>query len=296
MLPWILSLGCVLSRHATAPSQLGAAPAADWEAQLDTPGPVTVSTVASADWQVPLSGLLDLDDPAARAAGLEEREEPIQVFFHVIEHPTHGLFLVDTGVETALRDDPERAAVRGLVADQAHVEKLVFHAPLGEWLAGRPVAGVMLTHLHLDHVTGMADVPPGTPVYTGPGETGATSPLNLVLRPTVDRALAGKGTIQEWNFVEDERFAGVLDVFGDGTVFALWSPGHTAGSTAYVVRGPDGPVLLTGDVSHTRWGWDNGVGPGTFSEDRVTGARSLEALRALALRHPGLDVRLGHQR
>jgi hypothetical protein len=55
-------------------------------------------------------------------------------------------------------------------------------------------------------------------------------------------------------------------------------------------------VLLTGDACHTRWGWDQGVEPGTFSTDQAQSAVSLGKLRALASEHPALDVRLGHQR
>ena len=59
-----LTLGCALSHHPVTPSTLGApAASADMEALLDQPGPVTVETVASVDWEVPLSGLLDLTDP-----------------------------------------------------------------------------------------------------------------------------------------------------------------------------------------------------------------------------------------
>lgn len=294
-----LLFACTVTHHPAAPAALGApGEAARFEALIDQPGPVRLETVASADWEVPLSGLLDLDDPKARAAGLRDRAEPIQIFFHAIEHPDHGLFIVDTGVERALRDAPEDAAIQGLVASQMHMEKLAIHAPLSDWLAGRPLAGVLLTHLHLDHILAMPDVPAGTPIYAGPGETRARDFLNLFVRGTTDRLLKGQAPIQEWAFQPDPSgtFAGLLDVFGDGSVWALWSPGHTPGSTAYVVRTPEGSVLLTGDVCHTRWGWDNGVGPGTYSADRETGSVSLAALQALAGRHPQLDVRLGHQR
>lgn len=296
MLLATLALGCALTHHPVAPATLGVAPPADWEALLEQPGPVTLETVASADWEVPLSGLLNLDDPRAREAGLSERQEPIQVYFHAISHPEHGLYLVDTGVESALRDAPQRAAVRGLAARAMHVERMSVNTPLGAWLDGRELEGVLLTHMHLDHLTGMADVPEGAVVYSGPGEARAKSALNLLVRGPTERALAGKGPIQEWAFRPDPHFEGVLDVFGDQSVFALWVPGHTPGSTAYVVRTTEGPVLLTGDASHTRWGWEHGVAPGTFTADAAQGETSLEALEALARRHPTMEVRLGHQR
>ena len=92
------------------------------------------------------------------------------------------------------------------------------------------------------------------------------------------------------------RFAGVLDLFGDGSLFAILVPGHTAGSVAYLARTPRGPVLFTGDTSHTRWGWEHDVEPGEFTADRPKNAESLKRLRALVAEHPAIDVRLGHQR
>jgi hypothetical protein len=61
------------------------------------------------------------------------------------------------------------------------------------------------------------------------------------------------------------------------------------------VRTPDGPLLYTGDASHTRWGWENGVEPGTFSLDGPLSAQSLAALRQLAQDVPEIEVRVGHQ-
>ena len=88
----------------------------------------------------------------------------------------------------------------------------------------------------------------------------------------------------------------MVDVFGDGSLWALATPGHTPGSTAYLARTPTGPILLTGDTCHTAWGWQNGEPPGSFTADRDANRRSLNALRELAARHPKMQVRLGHQR
>ena len=292
---------CAITTHAVQPSTLGVPRgSADLLALIDLPGPVTVESVDSAGWEVPLSGLLDLDDPRAKEAGLTDRPEPIQIWFHALHHPSRGLYLVDTGVERAMRDRPEEAALRGAVARAMHFEKMQFRMPLGDWLAKdkEPLRGVFLTHLHSDHVTGMADAPAGTDVYTGPGESAARAFLYWFVQPNTDRALSGKAPISEWPFAGDPqgRFAGVVDIFGDGTVWALSVPGHTPGSVAYLVRTPRGPVLLTGDTSHTRWGWDHGVAPGSYTADHPANEKSLAALRRLAAEHPALDVRPGHQR
>ncbi|MFP2908764.1 MBL fold metallo-hydrolase [Pyxidicoccus sp. 3LFB2] len=293
-------VGFAASTHPTQQSTLGVArPTADLVALLGQPGPVELETVNSADWAVVRGGLINLEHPTAKSAGLQDGDEPIKVFFHALRHPQRGLFIVDTGVETALRDAPEKSALSGLVRAAMQMEKLKVKAPLGEWLTKQPqpLAGVFLTHLHLDHVTGMADVPPGTPVYSGPGEASARAILNVAGQGSTDRALEGKPALSEWTYAAEARglFDSAVDIFGDGSVWALWVPGHTPGSTAYLVRSTKGPVLLVGDASHTRWGWEHDVEPGTFTMDGPRSVESFKKLRAFASAHPGVEVRMGHQ-
>lgn len=300
----LLALGfgsaCRATSHPTQPSPMGQAVSSQvMEAVLKTPGPVELTTVVSADWEIDRAGLINLEHEHAVSAGLEDGPEPIQIYFHLLRHPTRGDFIVDTGVETKQRTDPKRALFRGLLGRVMNVDKLKVHHGLGEWLAQHHVklAGVFLTHLHLDHVSGMRDVQRGTPIYIGPGEAEARSFQNLFASGVLNEALKGHAVIESWGFSPDAdgRFAGILDVFGDASVFALHVPGHTAGSTAYLVRSTKGPVLLVGDASHTDWGWSHGVEPGTFSSDLENSRESLERLRALVTRHPEIDVRLGHQ-
>jgi N-acyl homoserine lactone hydrolase len=294
-------IGCAASTHETQPSALGAARrAADLLAVIDEPGPIEVETVVSAEWVASRSGLINLDAPKAKAAGLTDGDEPVEVYFHVVRHPRSGTFIIDTGVERALRDAPEKAATRGIIAREMHVEKMVHKKPLLDWIAQErePLRGVFFTHLHMDHVSGAPDLPKQTPIYAGPGETTARSFMNLFTQGTTDRTLEGLPPLSEWSYKADPdgRFVGVVDVFGDGSFWALWTPGHTPGSTAYLARTARGPVLFTGDTSHTRWGWENDVEPGSFTADHAKNAESLSRLRRLAKEHPAIDVRLGHQR
>lgn len=295
------AVGFAPTSHAVEEASLGTPiGSAAMAAVLDEPGPVTVESVVSADWAVTRAGLVDLNDPKARAAHLTDGDEPIVIRFHALHHPTRGLWLVDTGVERALRDDPARSAFGGTLAARAmHFEKLKVKTDTASWLAARKEApaGVLLTHLHLDHVSGMRDVPASTPVFVGPGEARTRTTINFFVRSPTDAALEGKGPLRELAFGRDPDgvFDGVLDLFGDRTVFAIWVPGHTAGSVAYVARTPNGPVLMTGDACHTAFGWKNDVPPGTFSEDKAKGRASLDRLEKLAARHPSMSVRLGHQ-
>ena len=292
--------GCAATTHATQPSSLGVARrSADMLAVVDQPGPVEVESVGSTEWAVTRAGLINLDAPKAKAAHLTDSDEPIQVYFHVVRHPRFGVFLIDTGVERALRDAPDKAAMRGFVAGYMHIEKMGFQMPLGTWLAAHkePLQGVFFTHLHLDHVSGAPDLPKATPIYGGPDEPSQRAFLNMFTQASIDRALDGLPPLEEWGYRPDPdgRFAGVVDVFGDGTFWALWTPGHTPGSTAYLARTPRGPVLFTGDTAHTRWGWENDVEPGSFTDDHAKNVESLARLRRLVQEHPSIDVRLGHQ-
>jgi glyoxylase-like metal-dependent hydrolase (beta-lactamase superfamily II) len=294
------SAGCAATSHPTTPATLGVdRPAASLEAVVDQPGPVTVDTIVSATWQVDRSGLLDLNDPRARAAHLADGPEPIDLFIHVIHHPTRGTFLVDSGVERAFATDPGHALIHGILGSMAHLDALTVRQDMTAVLAARPgpVQGVFLTHLHLDHVLGLRDVPANVPVYVGAGDPEESSFMNLFEKPVYDAALAGKGPLHEIRFAPDPDgvFEGVSDVFGDGSLWAIWVPGHTPGSIAFLARTPKGPVLLTGDACHSAWGWEHGVGSGTFSVDVARSADSLARLERFAARHPGIDVRLGHQ-
>jgi glyoxylase-like metal-dependent hydrolase (beta-lactamase superfamily II) len=299
-----LSLGlcnCAVTGHETRLSALGVPRSSSaMEAHLDEPGTVEVETVAAADWAVPLSGLVNLDNPKAKAAGLVDHDEPIQIYFHALRHPARGTIIVDTGVERAFRNDPGSSAIGPLVRWQMKLDRMVVHVDTASWIAEQkqPLAGVFFTHLHVDHIAGLADVPHEVPVYTGAGEAADTRFLNLFVRRSTNEALDGRAPISEWPFQKDPdgRLDAVTDIFGDEMVWAIRAPGHTAGSTAYVIRTPKGPVLLTGDASHTRWGWENTVEPGTFSSDIETSKKTLAELKSLVARHPTIEVRLGHQR
>ncbi len=277
------------SNHPTVQASLGSPTTlAVMEMRLDEAGPLTAETVASARWESARSGLINLNH--TRAQGLEDGPEAIQIYFHALKHPTRGLFIIDTGVESALasNDHPLRTSA---VGQAFNFGALRADAPLGSWLEDKQLSGVFLTHLHLDHVLGLQDVPREVPIFIGPTETALESPFHSYTQSTVDGLLEGRAALAEWKF-DDAR---VIDVFGDASLFALGVPGHTPGSVAFVARTTEGAVLFTGDVCHTTWGWQNDVEPGTFSHDGAANAESLAHLRALAARHPKMAVRLGHQ-
>jgi glyoxylase-like metal-dependent hydrolase (beta-lactamase superfamily II) len=296
----LLLQACGVTTHPVESANLGQPSSlAAMEAVMDRPGPIEVDSVVSADWQVPLSGLLNLDAPAARQAGLQDRDEPIEVYAHVLRHPTQGTFLVDTGVSRKLLDDPDSFGVHSVMRRFFPLDRMQLRRSTQEIVSHLPgkLRGVLLTHLHIDHISGMPDIASDVPLYVGKGEATTRALKNMFVQGTTDALLAGKPALREWPLVDagDEPLHSVVDVFGDGTLYAFDIPGHTPGSTGYLARTPTGPVIFVGDTCPTHWGWLHGVEPGSFTDDHSLNRRSLLALKSLAERHPGLRVRLGHQ-
>ena len=72
------------------------------------------------------------------------------------------------------------------------------------------------------------------------------------------------------------------DVFGDGTVMILGTPGHTPGHQSLLVRLKEkGPLILTGDASHFRENYD-GNGVPTFNTDRAQTLASIDRFKKIA--------------
>lgn len=255
-------------------------------------GIIRHEAVLSARWSVPLKGLVDLDNPAA--ASLDNGPVPIVLPVHVFDHPEHGLFVVDTGItrdRAAGGHGAAKGALRLFLGNMEPVE------PLADIIArqNKPLAGVWFTHLHSDHVLGVPDVPSHVPLIAGPGELESHAGTNALMRRTYRELFDGR-ELQTWPFDGEPDLGGLdtVDIFGDGTALAIHAPGHTPGSTAYLVHTTDGPVLLTGDCSHTAWGWEHHVTPGTYTEDHAENQASLDALRRLA-DDRGWTVYVGHE-
>jgi glyoxylase-like metal-dependent hydrolase (beta-lactamase superfamily II) len=265
----------------------------DWAAQLAAPGPVLLRSEVSARWAVPLDGLVDTGH--AEAAALPGGDVPIVLPVHVLTHPTAGSFVVDTGVDGELAAGGP-GPLRGLV--RAFASGIEPVASLGQILGDTVPAGVLLTHAHLDHVLGLPDLAPGVPVLTGPGELSATSGQNLLLRRTFAQVFDERTALQELDLTTSRPLGPIehaWDLAGDGSLYALWTPGHTPGSISVLARTPEGPVLFTGDTCHTLWGWEHDVIPGSYTADAAGNRRSLSALQGLQAALPQLTVYVGHE-
>lgn len=286
--------GCATpaARHPVVTSDMGApARTSDMIASLAGPRIVTFQRVEFARWTAGRGSFVDRGDP--RAAAVPKGSEEATIYAYVIDHPRFGRILIDSGVSAELADRLNwvmRRAVRDL---DVRIDKTTV-----QWLVGQtPPRAVLLTHLHFDHIGGLIDLPLTTKIYVGAGDAEERSRVNLLLGHPADAILRGFGPLREWAFRPDPdgAFEGVLDVFGDGSVWAIRVPGHSAGSTAYLINAIDGPKLVVGDAVSLRLGWDDGIPQPTATRARDDADASANRLRRFAAAHPEIEVFLGHQ-
>ncbi|MBD9650066.1 N-acyl homoserine lactonase family protein [Ensifer sp. ENS09] len=133
-----------------------------------------------------------------------------------------------------------------------------------------------ISHNHFDHV-GQAASFPGATLMIGAADFAQfkADPLPFAVDPSsVKPWLDGRSKV--------DPISGDRDVFGDGSVVILSTPGHTPGETSLLVRlEKTGPVLLSGDVVHFEEQLANRGVP-TFNFDRASTLASMERLIGIA--------------
>jgi glyoxylase-like metal-dependent hydrolase (beta-lactamase superfamily II) len=134
---------------------------------------------------------------------------------------------------------------------------------------------VGISHFHADH-TGQLDTVPNATLLIGQKEWDAiTAP-----KPMQGANVAGfKHWISGGGKVEPQPVD--KDVFGDGTVVILRTPGHTPGHQSLLVRLKEkGPVILIGDAVHFHENYESDGVPG-FNYDRAETIASIERIKQI---------------
>ena len=135
---------------------------------------------------------------------------------------------------------------------------------------------VGISHYHGDHV-GQAGSFPKSTLLIGQGDWDVlTSPKPRAGAVTAPFAAWIKGEAKVEPVPLDK------DVFGDGSVIVLYTPGHTPGHHSLLVKLPQmGPVILMGDLAHFHENWDTNGVP-TFNVDRAQTLASMDKVETFA--------------
>jgi N-acyl homoserine lactone hydrolase len=133
-----------------------------------------------------------------------------------------------------------------------------------------------ISHYHGDHI-GQVDSFPKSTLLIGKGDWDVlTDPkMSGVANPaTFANWISGGGKVEP---VPVDK-----DVFGDGTVLMINTPGHTPGHHSLLVKLRDmGPVLLSGDLAHFHENYE-GNGVPTFNTDRAATLASIDRFKKIA--------------
>lgn len=160
---------------------------------------------------------------------------------YLIKH-SKGWFLWDTGIADAVAAMPNGLAPADPKAVTWKRPKTL--AAQLEQLGLKPddVKAMAVSHTHPDH-TGNVELFPQAMLYVQKAEydwPGANNEPRFKPSHPV------------------ELLAGDKDVFGDGSVTILSTPGHTPGHQSLLVKLPKtGAVVLSGDAVHFKDNWDN---------------------------------------
>jgi N-acyl homoserine lactone hydrolase len=193
---------------------------------------------------------------------------------YLVHHSSGGYLLWDTGITDRLAGIPDGAPVQPLAQTWYRTHTLVTSlASIG--VKPADIARVALSHVHPDHAGNVDEFPNATLVIQKAEWDFA---LRLAQKPFSPEHKA--------QLIEGDR-----DLFGDGSVTLLSTPGHTPGHQSLVVRlAKTGNVLLSGDAVHFQSNWDNRRVPG-FNYDKAQSLASMDKIaRILDEQHAQLWI------
>ncbi len=147
-----------------------------------------------------------------------------------------------------------------------------------------------MTHLHMDHASGISEFPSSTFVLSSAEWTAATTgarPLLRGYRPQhYDNAFDYRLVDFDGPRVDSySTFARTFDLFGDGSIRLAFTPGHTVGHMCVLARLEDRDFVIAGDAVYTVRQLEGGPGQ-PRPQDPHLWRRSLQELQLFHREYP----------
>ncbi len=177
---------------------------------------------------------------------------PIRAF--VLTHPK-GDVLVDSGLPLEAIDDP---------AHWSWLEYATWSAtPANHVRAQIEAAGfdpdairyVVQSHLHYDHIGGIGHFPDAQFLVHRREWDYAHEPSDWISQAAYPLADIDRPGVS-WRFLDLSAEDRELDLYGDGRIRVIFSPGHAVGQLSVLARLDDRTALLTGDAADSEQHWD----------------------------------------
>jgi N-acyl homoserine lactone hydrolase len=224
---------------------------------------------------------------------------PVPAF--LVTHPTAGPILIDTAFHASVAARPAANLGRVMARlSRARVDpERTITAQLRErGIDARQLGTVVLTHLHFDHASGIAEYPSATFVL---------SEREWEAASTDDRPLLRGYNQSHFDYLFDYRtvdfdgpgissyasFGRTFDLFGDGSLRLAFTPGHSAGHCSVICRLSDRDLVIAGDAIYT-YAQLEGADPPPQPVDMHNWKRSLRELQQFARTYPQAVIVPGH--
>lgn len=270
---------------------------------ITVPDAPSVARTERAAREVELCVLMQETDARPRWQGVADATPGVwnyAIASIAVKHPA-GLLIIDPAFGLSIGEDLRRAGpfVMSAMGDErtkTPVVKVLEQAGLDP----AEVRYAVMTHAHWDHTGGLGDLRQAR-VLIARAELEWATPFTRFmdhgvmphhLKRAKDRLFAF-----DFNGPALDGFPGSFDLFGDGAVVAVPLPGHTPGSTAFLVRGTGGQTwLFSGDTTWTRRGVEVPAHKSlrAFDSDLVALSSSIGRLHAFLLHRPDVKVIPAH--
>ena len=240
---------------------------------------------------------------ALRAYGLRgDRSEymriPVPAF--LVEHPGAGPLMIDTGLHPSVGVDAKQNLgrlfalyFRGVQMSSEQAAPAQLRA---RGLDAADIRHVLMTHMHVDHASAISEFPDATFVLS-----------QQEWDAVVDGGFTDGYVTRQFDYGFDYRtfdfdsgatesfasFGRSFDLFGDGSIRAVFTPGHTHGHTSYILRLGEREVLIAGDAIYTRRALEEGVPPFRMADEHHY-RRSLREIRRYREQTPTALIIPGH--
>jgi N-acyl homoserine lactone hydrolase len=219
----------------------------------------------------------------------------------LITHPTAGRILVDTSLHPSIAARPSENF--GRLAARIAQPRVEPGRDLPSQLRERDVDPkairlVVMTHLHMDHASGIAYFPSSTFVLSDVEWRVATSgsrPLLRGYRPQhYDYAFDYRLIDFDGSRIESySTFGRTFDLLGDGSIRLAFTPGHTRGHMCVILRLRERDFAIAGDAVYTVRQLEGGP-PQPNPPDPHLWRRSLQELQLFHRQYPQAVIVAGH--
>jgi glyoxylase-like metal-dependent hydrolase (beta-lactamase superfamily II) len=225
---------------------------------------------------------------------------PVPAF--LIRHPSAGAILVDTGLHPSIATDGKQNF--GGLSNRFGKPSLAAGEDAPAQLRSRgldpnEIPVVVMTHLHIDHTSAISEFPNSTFVVSEPewveATTGSQGTLKGYRREHIDYAFEYRTV--DFNRGEIDSYASFgrsFDLFGDGSVRLVFTPGHSAGHMSVICRLAQRDFVIGGDAMYLL---DQLLGKAALPprpEDAHNFRRSLQELKLFRSQFPDVVITPGH--